>query len=87
MALATKIKTSADIYVILLTPSDVSSGFIFLPGVLPADQNRILVDVIALGPQVLNVDYIIIGNRLDWNALGMQTVLSAGDRLRIMFLN
>ena len=88
MATATRRRSSAEIYEILMTPAIIAAGSLPLPGNPPVDKTRIALDVIALGPQVLNVDYMInVSNTLLWNAMGLQTVLSIGDRIRLVYYN
>lgn len=88
MAVATRRLPSASIYEVTLSNMDVLSSFIYLPGAVPADTTRVAIDVVGLGPQSMNVDYVItIDGRLLWNAMGLDTVLSAGDKLRIVYFN
>lgn len=87
MAIASRIRSGADVYDLpALTLSDIAAGFVFLP-VTPSYPQKVIIEIGGGVPQVYNVDYIITGNRIIWNALGMQTVLSEGDRMRIIILN
>lgn len=87
MAIVSKKRVSADLYEVSLNGADITAGFKALP-FTPQDPTRLVVEIIGGVPQRYNVDYTIItGNILLWNALGMQTVLSAGNVLRLVYYN
>lgn len=53
----------------------------------PASASKVMVDLIGGSAQEYSVDYTVSGTTLDWNGLGLDGVLSAGDKLRINYLS
>lgn len=51
----------------------------------PASALKVMVDVIGGTAQEYTVDYTVSGATLDWNGLGLDGVLAAGDKLRIHY--
>jgi hypothetical protein len=52
---------------------------------LPAVANRVLLDIIGGGAQEYSVDYSVSGTTLSWNGLGLDGILTTGDKLRITY--
>lgn len=53
----------------------------------PTVGGNTLVDIITGGPQQLTVDFTITGNVFDWNGLGLDGILTAGDVVRLHYLS
>lgn len=52
----------------------------------PIAANKVIVDMIGVGPQFYSTDFNVSGNVLDWNGLGMDSVpVDSGDKLRIIY--
>ena len=68
-----------------LTSTDMTNGYITLPS-SPAVPSMVICDVVAGVPQRYAVDFVITNNnRLNWNGLRLQTQMSVGSELRIMY--
>ena len=52
----------------------------------PASPSDVMVDVIYGSAQEYSVDFTISGAVLDWNGLGLDGTLSAGDKLRVAYV-
>lgn len=53
----------------------------------PLSASKVMVDLIGGSAQEYSVDYTVSGSVLDWNGLGLDGVLSTGDKLRINYLS
>lgn len=53
----------------------------------PMSASKVMVDLIGGSAQEYSVDYTVSGSTLDWNGLGLDGLLSAGDKLRINYLS
>jgi hypothetical protein len=84
VATAAKIRTSAEIIEVLLTATDISNKYITLP-FAPYNPIKVTLDVIGGTAQTQFVDYQIINTTLLWNAMGLETILSVNDKLRIVY--
>jgi hypothetical protein len=51
----------------------------------PSISGEVNLDVIGGGPQFYGDDFIVSGSTLDWNGLGLDGLLAAGDKLRISY--
>jgi hypothetical protein len=70
---------------VTLSQADVAAGFIFLP-LVPSPTTLVALDVVGCGAQSPNVDYVLNdAGRLLWNAMGLETLLSPGVKLRITY--
>jgi len=78
-------RVSADVHEVQLSPLDIEATYLVLPGPLPVTSYKVTLDVVGLGAQAQNVDYQIIDNKVQWTALGLETLISAGDRLRLVY--
>ena len=70
---------------ITLTSGDASAKFVTL-AFAPLFPDDVLVDTIHGCGQKLNIDFIVSGNTINWNGFGLDTLLAAGDVLRITYL-
>ena len=52
----------------------------------PSTASYVMVDVIGGSAQVFGSDYSVSGSSLSWSGLGLDGVLSAGDKLRINYV-
>ena len=84
MATAAKIRTSAEVIEISVTSTDIANKYITLP-YPPFNPLKVTLDVIGGTAQKQFVDYIITSNILSWNAMGLETILSVNDGLRIVY--
>jgi hypothetical protein len=84
VATAAKIRTSAEIIEVLLTPTDISNKYIMLP-FAPFNPLKVTVDVIGGTAQTQFVDYQILGLTFAWAGMGLETILSVNDKLRIVY--
>jgi hypothetical protein len=69
-----------------LTAGEVAAKQLTLAAT-PADSNKVMVDVITIGPQYFPTDYTVALNILNWNGLGMDGLVVAGDLLRIHYFS
>jgi hypothetical protein len=51
----------------------------------PTTPTKVILSVAGFPEQFYLDDYIVTGNILDWNGLGLDGVLTAGDEVRIMY--
>ena len=51
----------------------------------PSDPTKVTLDLIGGTSQVRGLDFDIIGDVLTWNGFSLETVLAAGDKIRIIF--
>jgi hypothetical protein len=84
VALASRIRTSADVYEITVSALDISNKYAALPAA-PYSVPKVTLDVIGGTAQTQFVDYIIVGTTLIWNAMGLETILSVNDKIRIVY--
>jgi hypothetical protein len=66
------------------TPTEVTNKYLTLP-VTPAVPAKTLVDYIGGGSQVFGLDFSITGLIFDWNGLGLDGLVVAGDIIRIVY--
>lgn len=66
-----------------VTPTDIANKYIVLPST-PTIPSSNIFDLPSGAPQVYGVDFIIVGNHLDWNGLGLDGIIGAGDYARII---
>lgn len=85
MAISHRRKISADVYDVVLTNADIEATYLVLPLPLPSDPQKITVDVMGLGAQSQYVDFIVTSGKIQWTAMGLETIVSTGDRLRITY--
>jgi len=52
----------------------------------PAAPSEVMLDIIGGGAQEFATDFTVASNILDWNGLGLDGVLSSGDKLRIAYV-
>lgn len=70
-----------------ITSGQETSKSLTLP-LAPDDDAEVKVEWIGVGAQVYGVDFTVTGTTLSWAGLGMETEgLSAGDKLRIVYLS
>lgn len=69
-----------------LTSGEITAKSLIL-GALPISGAKVMVDTVGGCSQVYNVDFTVIGMVLDWNGLGLDGLLAAGDILRIHYLS
>ncbi|MEM4385373.1 MAG: hypothetical protein QXD03_02360 [Candidatus Anstonellales archaeon] len=67
-----------------LTSTDISNKYITLTNT-PSISNAVRLDVKGAPPQFYNDDYIVSGNTLSWNGLGLDGLLVEGDKLRVIY--
>ena len=84
MATASKIRINTEVIEVTISATNIANKFITLPS-QPFNPLKVTVDVIGGPAQQQFVDYIINVNTLSWNAMGLETVLSVNDRLRIVY--
>lgn len=53
----------------------------------PLAPSKVLVDIIGGGPQEYSVDFTVSGTTLSWNSLGLDGLVSAGDKLRVVYIS
>lgn len=51
----------------------------------PAQPSKVLVDIVGGGTQVISIDFGITGDIFDWDGLGLDGVIEAGDLIRFHF--
>lgn len=51
----------------------------------PADNNKVILDLIGGSAQEFGVDYTVSGTTLSWNGLALSGILVEGDKLRIIY--
>lgn len=54
---------------------------------LPATASKVKLDLIGGTAQIYGDDYLVSGSILSWNGLGLDGVLIAGDRLRVVYFS
>ena len=69
----------------ILTGAEITAKQITLTNT-PAEPSKVLVEWIGVTSQIYGTDFVISGNVLSWNGLGLDGVLLAGDNLRIFYL-
>lgn len=52
----------------------------------PAAPSEVMVDIIGGGAQEFATDFTVASNILDWNSLGLDGVLTTGDKLRVAYV-
>jgi len=52
----------------------------------PTDNLKVIIDIVGGTSQVHGTDFIVFGNTLDWNGLGMETIIDEGDIIRINYV-
>lgn len=82
------------------TAADVDSGYIVEPrtitaaealakevtlGNTPPSPNKVTLDIVSGVPQEYGTDYLVTGDKLSWNGLGLDVTLSEGDKIRIIY--
>lgn len=67
-----------------LTGTDITNGFVTLTGTPVTPANTIL-EVIGGVVQDYGIDFTVSGNQLSWTGLGLDGVLTSGDKLIIEF--
>ena len=67
-----------------LTATDISEKKVTLGGV-PVVPEKTILDVITGVAQVYETDFIIIGDQLSWDGLGLDGKLIEGEQLRIEY--
>lgn len=67
-----------------LSGSEITNKFLTLAQ-LPATNTRTMIDVIGGTAQIYGPDFIVTGQVLDWNGLGLDGISLAGDVWRIMY--
>jgi hypothetical protein len=67
-----------------LTPTDISNKFITLTGT-PTSLSDTILDIVGGITQDYSVDFVVTGNQLSWNGLGLDGILVSGDKLIIQF--
>lgn len=68
-----------------LSPTDISNGFVTLTST-PTTLSDTILDVVGGVMQDYSVDFIVTGNVLSWNGLGLAAIpLVSGDKLIVQF--
>lgn len=67
-----------------LDSTDITNKYVALPDV-PLDPTQVVVDLVQTGAQAYTDDYIVVGNLVNWNGLGLESLLIAGDKLRVQY--
>lgn len=67
-----------------VTSQDIINKYLDLPST-PTDATKVTVDVCAGCMQANGIDFTVSGARINWNSLGMETVISAGDSIVIHY--
>lgn len=80
----TPISSDFRLYFHTLTGGEITAKQITLPNT-PIVANETVLDVIGGTSQEYSVDYTVSGAVLDWNGLGLDGQLTAGDVLRIIY--
>lgn len=70
--------------IITLTLGDITSKFVELANT-PYIASDVLLSIGGAPGQTYGLDYIVSGNNLDWDGLGLDGVLVAGDVLTISY--
>lgn len=52
----------------------------------PTDVNKVTLDLIGGTSQVFGVDFNVSGDILSWNGFSLETVLTAGDKIRLIYV-
>lgn len=67
-----------------LSPTDISNKFVTLSS-SPATPSATILDVIGGVAQDYSVDFTVSGTTLSWSGLGLDGILSSGDKLIVQF--
>lgn len=67
-----------------LTGTDITNKYVTL-SFAPSPANETSVDVIGGIKQDYSVDFTVSGSQLSWNSLGLEALLSSGDKLVITY--
>lgn len=67
-----------------LSAGDITNGYVVLSHI-PTVASSTALSVIGGPMQEYGVDFVMIGANLDWNGLGLDGVLTAGDKLVVQF--
>lgn len=67
-----------------LTGGEITAKQLTLSGT-PASPTNVLLDIIGGTAQEYSVDFTVSGTTLSWNGLGLDGLLTAGDKLRIHY--
>lgn len=73
---------SLRVYRKMLTQFEVDQRFISLPAD-PYDTSKVTVDLAGCGRQTVGLDYLLTGQIISWNGLGLEHLLEAGLVLEI----
>lgn len=84
MAIAERKVDGATVYEVTLTTLMINSRTITLPKA-PKAPEKVTLDVIGGSAQSLNTDFVVSAASIQWTAMGLETVLSVNDKVRIIF--
>lgn len=84
VSLGKKAGSSRKVERFLLTLQEATDMEIFLAGT-PSDPTSVVMDIPSGGPQALGLDFQVDGNRIYWTGLALETILSEGDRLIVIY--
>lgn len=76
--------SGANINKFTLSPTDITNKFVTLSSV-PTTLSNTILDVIGGPTQDYSIDFTVTGTTLSWNALGLDGVLTSGDKLIVQF--
>jgi len=66
----------------VLTAQDVANKFVTLSGLVTSD---VAVDIQGGTSQVKASDFLLVGNKISWDGLGLEPYLAIGDNLRVTY--
>lgn len=70
--------------VIVLTAGEATAKAITLSNT-PSDPNKVTLDLIGGTSQQFGLDFTVSGAILSWDGFALETVLTIGDKLRVIF--
>jgi len=68
---------------IQLDSSDITAKEVQLTNT--PDPTKIVVHIVSGTTQTSQVDYIVVGDKINWDGRGMETILSDGERLVVSY--
>ena len=72
-------------YTVVLTPTDISNRYLFLPAI-PTDLLKVMLLVNQAPGQVPVLDYVVEpGGKINWNGRGLDGVLASGDVMQVLY--
>lgn len=83
MAIAERKFDGAVVYEVTIDNTIYNSKTVTL-SVQPSTPDRVILDVIGGSAQSLNTDFKLNGSNIEWGQMGLEAMLSVGDKIRII---